>query len=88
MYATGLLMWLEQYSTLKFIRNLLKYLEPRMDKQRTILINELDEFLDIIFYTKGMFKVGYKMNMKERYVIPYKPELKGHLIGAYSVINN
>jgi len=48
----------------KFMRSILIYLEPRYVESHTILINELDELLEIIFFTKGIHKAGYKLNKK------------------------
>jgi len=37
-------------------------IEPRFEKKDTILIKELDEQLEIIFFLTGNFKCGYILN--------------------------
>mgnify|MGYP006893271540 CR=1 FL=1 len=38
---------------------MLVYLEPRFEVAKTVLFNELDEFNEIIFVTKGEIVIGY-----------------------------
>jgi|DEB0MinimDraft_12_1074336.scaffolds.fasta_scaffold13015_5 hypothetical protein len=40
----------------------LKYLEPRFEKKKTIIMDELDEVVEIIFVYKGSVAVGYELN--------------------------
>ena len=61
----------------------MRYLEPRRVEYGTYLINELDEIREIIFFSAGIHKTGYKLNKKELYVGVYKAEIKGSIIGAY-----
>ena len=68
-----------------FMRELLKYLEPIEIESNTIIVNELDEFLEILFFTEGIHKVGYMLNKKETYINVYKAEIKGSPIGMYGV---
>jgi len=37
-------------------------MQPRREPKGTIIIKELDEFLEIIFIVEGRFKVGYTLN--------------------------
>ena len=62
---------------------MLKYLEPRSVEAGTMLINELDELVEIIYFTKGIHKTGYMLNKKEMFVEAFKAEIKGSEIGAY-----
>ena len=58
-------------------------IEPRFEPKYTLLIQELDEYLEVIFFTSGVYKVGYTLNGRPQYVIPYKSTDKGHAIGHY-----
>ena len=64
-----------------FMRLLLKYIEPRFVKRRTIIIEELDEFGEVIFFVTGTFKVGYSINGKKIWVKAFKMNLHGRGIG-------
>ena len=64
---------------------MLGYLEPRHEEARTILINELDEFNEIIFVTKGDVAIGYEINKVKKYCIKYTDRA---VIGGYGVTFN
>jgi len=66
-----------------FVRGILKHLEPREVEEDTLLLNELDEILEVIFFTKGIHKAGYRLNKKDIFVNVYKADIKGHAIGTY-----
>jgi len=53
------------------MRRLLKYIEPRFERKGTLLFEELDEFLEVIFFVTGAYKVGYSINGKKIYVIAF-----------------
>ena len=44
-------------------------LEPFLEKRRTILKAELDEFNEIMYINKGKVVVGYEINKERRYCI-------------------
>ena len=60
-------------------------LEPRFEKSKTVIIDELDEFNEIIFISKGTMLVGYEINKQKRYCIKYKNNC---VIGGYGVTYN
>ena len=62
--------------------SLLPMLEPRFEKRRTILVDELDELNEIIFVSKGSVVIGYEINKQKRYCIKYKNNC---IVGAYGV---
>lgn len=45
-----------------FMMQVLRSLEPRFYKKKTILVDELDEQLEIIFIDKGETLIGYEIN--------------------------
>ena len=42
----------------------------------------------MIFFIEGTYKVGYSLNNKQIFVIPYKSNQIGNAIGAYGVTFN
>ena len=46
------------------MRKVLEHIEPRSAKAGTVLIDELDEFLEVIFFVTGDFRAGYSLNAK------------------------
>ena len=60
-------------------------LEPRFEKRRTILVDELDELNEIIFVNKGIVLIGYEINKQKLYSIRYKNNC---IVGAYGVTFN
>ena len=45
-----------------FMFALLKNLEPRKEEPDVSLVEELDEFNEVIFFMKGFYAVGYSIN--------------------------
>ena len=50
----------------------LSKLEPRLEKAETILIQELDDFTEILFFSKGQIDIGFEINRKKYYVLRKK----------------
>ena len=67
------------------MRKLLDKIEPRFERRGKILIQELDEYLEVIFFIEGTYKVGYTLNGNQKYVMPYNSCSFGNDIGAYGV---
>jgi len=44
------------------MRSLISILEPRFEEAGTTIVNELDEFLEVIFFTAGKYSIGYSLN--------------------------
>jgi hypothetical protein len=65
--------------------DLLMSLEPRREDPHTVLLEELDEVNEIIFFETGSFGIGYEINHKQRLVI--RMNYSSH-IGAYGVTFN
>jgi hypothetical protein len=40
--------------------DVLKYLEPRREEANTVCINQDDEVLDILFFDKGVYAIGFE----------------------------
>jgi len=53
----------------EFIRELFNKLEPRYEKAGKIIVYELDEMPEVMFFTTGKYNVGYLLNNKETYVL-------------------
>ena len=62
---------------------MLTILEPRQEAPDVTIIEEMDEFLEVTFFIKGAYKIGYSLNGKKIYVIPFKCSRRGNAIGAY-----
>jgi len=58
----------------------LKSLEPIYEKKNTIIINELDEQNELLYYYNGTYAIGYEINRIKRFVIQFKDT---NVIGAY-----
>ena len=65
--------------------DLLSCLEPRREEKYNILINELDEFNEVIFFIEGIYEIGFEINRVKTYVLRYKDK---NVIGAYGVTFN
>lgn len=65
--------------------DILQALEPRCEHKETILINELDEQNEVIFFNNGTYEVGYEINRVKKYVLRYR---NSNVIGAYPVTFN
>lgn len=48
---------------------MLSSLEPRKEDSETIIINELDEFSEVLFFTKGQVDIGFDINRKRHFVL-------------------
>jgi len=51
------------------MNDFLKSLEPRREFQNVILYNELDEFHEILFFTKGQVDIGFEINRKKYFTL-------------------
>lgn len=60
-------------------------LEPRFEKKHTIVVDELDEFNEIIFFSRGQVAVGYEINKQKWYCLRY---IDKSVIGAYGLTFN
>ena len=47
-------------------------LEPRREEKNTILLNELDEVNELIFFDNGTFEIGYEINRFSKFVLRFK----------------
>lgn len=65
--------------------DVLRNLEPRFESAGTTIINELDEFGEIIFIQKGIILLGYEINKVRNHCIKMKDRC---VIGAYGVTFN
>ena len=54
------------------MRLLLSKIEPRFEPRFTDLVLEEDEYLEVIFFIKGTYKIGYTLNSKTTFVLPFK----------------
>ena len=52
-----------------FMSNVLTKLEPRIEYKDTILFEELDEVNEVLFISKGIVDVGFKVNNFPKFVI-------------------
>jgi len=68
-----------------YMRGLISVLEPRSEPAGTTLIEEQDEFLEVIFFTKGRYSIGYSLNGQEQVVQTFTCNTAGNAIGAYGV---
>ena len=68
----------------QLIISLTKLLEPVFYNPNEIIINELDEFGEVIFPMKGKYKTGFTINRKQYFV----QTLELNVIGAYGVTFN
>ena len=64
---------------------MLSKLEPRFEKKKTLIIDELDEFNEIIFVTIGTVFIGYEINKVKNYCIKYTDKC---VIGAFGCTFN
>lgn len=55
-----------------FMALLLTKLEPRFEAKRTIIVDEFDEFNEVIFVFKGTTVIGYEINKQKRYALKHK----------------
>jgi hypothetical protein len=64
---------------------ILTHLEPRHELANTILLHELDEVNEVIFFTKGMVDIGFEINRQQEYVLRLDKKI---IIGAYNLTFN
>lgn len=69
----------------EFMLQVLTHLEPRFEKKHTILIDELDEINEILFFSKGQVVVGYEINKQRWYCMRY---IDRCVVGAYGLTFN
>ena len=67
------------------MNKVLRSLEPRFIKKYTLIINELDEFGEIIFVKTGAVGVGFEINKQQNFCIKFEDKC---VIGAYGVTFN
>jgi len=48
---------------------LLTALEPRFERADKILFEELDDFTEILFFSKGHVDLGFEINRKKKYCL-------------------
>ena len=78
---------------IEFMIQIMSFLEPRYFQVNTIILNELEEHNEVIYFTDGKFKVGFEVNGHEHYVIRYQNSSKnatsiGMDIGQYGCTFN
>ena len=64
---------------------ILRSLEPRIEKKDKTIFEELDDINEVIFIEKGQVEIGYELNKKKKYVLRYYDK---SLIGAYNCTFN
>lgn len=52
-----------------FMMHLLTHLEPRHEVGNTILLEELEEVNEVIFFSQGIVEYGYDLNKNRRFVL-------------------
>ena len=52
-----------------FMLEILTHLEPRQELPGTIILNELDEVNDVLFFTTGQCDIGFEINRVQDYVL-------------------
>ena len=67
------------------MNKVLRGLEPRFIQKKTIIINELDEFGEIIFVKNGVVGIGFEINKQQNFCIRFENKC---VIGAYGVTFN
>ena len=68
-----------------FMFDLLKCLEPRIMWKNEIILEELDEVCEVIFFMTGAVDIGFEINREMNYVLRLDNNI---LIGAYNVAYN
>ena len=63
----------------------LKSLEPIHEQKNTIIINELDEQNELLFYHNGQYAVGYEINRVKKFVLRFQ---NSNVIGAHACTFN
>ena len=65
-----------------FMIRVLMSLEPCKEESDTIIIEELDEFNDVRFYSTGIYEIGYSINNQNYFKLRFQ---NNNVIGAYGV---
>lgn len=60
--------------------SLLRNLEPRIEQADTTLFSELDEVNEVLFFTNGIYKIGFEINHTKTYPLRFK---NSNIIGSY-----
>jgi len=68
-----------------FMLTMLTYLEPRFEKKKTIIVDELDEVNELIFVYQGTVAIGYEINKQKRFSFRY---IDRCVIGAFGLTFN
>ena len=68
-----------------FMVDILQSLEPRCEPKNKIMINELDEPNEVLFFNNGTYEIGYEINRVKKYVLRFKDS---GVIGAYQCTFN
>lgn len=61
---------------------LLTKLEPRFERRRTVIYDELEDVDDVLFITKGHLVIGYEINKVKKYTLIMKDKA---IVGAHDV---
>ena len=63
---------------------MLKMLEPISYEPNELMFDEMEEFTEVVFLLEGEFKIGFRINQKEIYVL----RADNVMIGGYNVMFN
>jgi hypothetical protein len=63
----------------------LQYLEPRQISKKTIILDEFDEVIELLFVTKGQVVIGYEVNKVKKYCVKVRDKC---MIGSNGVAQN
>ena len=55
-----------------FMMDLMQHLEPRFEQKNTILIDELDEVNEVLFFPEGQYEIGFEINGQKKFIIEYR----------------
>ena len=68
-----------------FMLDILSVLEPRQEMAKTVILNELDEVNEAIFFDKGKVNVGFEINRVMQFVLRQENSI---MIGIYNISFN
>jgi len=60
----------EKYSN--FMIDMFISLEPRFEHPGTVVLDELEEAAEVLFFREGSFKIGFEINGKRFFVLKFK----------------
>ena len=63
-----------------FMSELIIELEPRFEKENTVLLQENEEWLEVLFFTKGKIGIGFELNKVSKFVVHME---NNAVLGAY-----